>query len=75
MPTDPVRRNEVDIRIRESDRSPTISIFWQRSWHSWVNQGVSLPRIRLLAARQTAQGALFCKQPAHGERSSASSLA
>ncbi|WP_373567237.1 GAF domain-containing protein, partial [Klebsiella pneumoniae] len=30
---------------------PIISIFWQRSWHSWVNQGVSLPRIRLLAAR------------------------
>ncbi|MGP4878690.1 alpha/beta fold hydrolase, partial [Klebsiella pneumoniae] len=30
---------------------------------------------RLQAARQTAQGALFCKQPAHGERSSASSLA
>ena len=52
---DPLCLNEVAIRVR-SDRSPTISIFWQRSWHSWVNQGVSLPRIRLLAARQTAQG-------------------
>ena len=46
-----------------SDRSPTISIFWQRSWHSWVNRGVSLPHIRLLAARQTAQGRCFVNNP------------
>ncbi len=71
---DPLCLNEVAIRIRERPLSDD-QHFWQRSWHSWVNQGVSLPRIRLLAARQTAQGALFCKQPAHGERSSASSLA
>ncbi|VGD00685.1 Uncharacterised protein [Klebsiella pneumoniae] len=71
---DPLCLNEVAIRIRERPLSD-VSIFWQRSWHSWVNQGVSLPHIRLLAARQTAQGALFCKQPAHGEHSSASSRA
>ncbi len=58
---DPLCLNEVAIRVRERPLSDD-QHFLAR-WHSWVNQGVSLPRIRLLAARQTAQGRCFVNNP------------
>ncbi len=72
---DPLCLNEVAYPHKGATALRRSAFSGSAAWHSWVNQGVSLPRIRPLAARQTAQGALFCKQPAHGERSSASSLA
>lgn len=71
---DPLRLYPFDISIRErllaDDQHLLTAQLAELS-----KPGVSLPCIRLLAARQTAQGALFCKQPAQGERSSASILA